>query len=273
MKPSLTHSVKTTGGEVVESFEPEVIRQVISEETSARMRELLENVVSEGSGSRAYVAGYRVGGKTGTAQKYAEDGSVKQNVHLSSFIGFAPANDPEIAVFFIIDEATETYSDYGSIIAAPYVGQIIEESMKYLNVEPQYTQEEIEKQGGLVETPDVVGMTLNEAKKKLNSVGLKYTLIGSEEGVVYEQMPAPGVKLTKGTSIVLNIKPKEEIEPPEIVEVPNLIGKTISECRDILEELGLELYSHGSGKAIWQSPKPNNEVETGTTIRVEFSDE
>ncbi len=145
--------------------------------------------------------------------------------------------------------------------------------MRYLNVDPQYTQEEIEKQGGLFETPNVVGMTINEARKELNAAGLKFTVIGSEDGIVYEQMPAPGVKLTKGTSIVLHIKTREEIEPPEIVEVPNLIGKSISECRDILEELGLELFSNGSGTAIWQSPKPANKVETGTTIRVEFSEE
>ena len=150
--PETGETVKT----VVRSNEPTVVRRVISEDTSATVREMLEAVVDGGSGKNAYIEGYRIGGKTGTAQKYDENGVIMPDKHISSFIGFAPADDPQFLVYFALDEPIAE-SDYGSIVAAPYVKEILQQMLQYRNIEPSTTTSGSETADEVITVPDCVG--------------------------------------------------------------------------------------------------------------------
>ncbi len=256
LEPHLLKTVKDADGNVVEQKERTVVRRTISESTSKTMREMMEKTVLEGTGTRAKVAGYRIGGKSGTAQKYDENGKIKET-HYSSFMAFAPLDDPQIAILFIVDEPTTTdgTSDGGGAVAAPYVGQILEETLKYMRIQP--TEQTSDQH--TVQVPNVLGMTQEEA-----------TFQG--EGVVADQLPAAGEAVKAGENIAVTLKKEEELGPAEMVTVPNLKGKTKQECQRALEELGLTYYFHGDGKASWQSQKAGTEVKKRTEIRVEFTE-
>ena len=268
LKPHLLDKVLDANGRVVESGSTTVVRRVISEQTSSRMKALLENVVVNGSGYRSQIQGYSVGGKTGTAQKYDESGKIK-STHLSSFIAFAPVEDPKIAVLFLVDEA-QMDNDYGSQVAAPYVGKILQESLQYMGVKPNYTSEELQQIAN-VQVPSVIGMTKEEAMGALQAKGLKVYCTGTA-GKVVEQMPAAGEVVKSGETVAITVLTQDQIGAPVMVEVPNLKGKTNAECENLLTGLGLSFIGHGKGKAYWQNIKPGTKVEQHTEIRVEFSE-
>ncbi|MFC7061301.1 stage V sporulation protein D [Halobacillus seohaensis] len=189
-------------GEVLQKNEPNLIKRVISEETSKKVRESLESVVAKGTGRSAYVHGYRVGGKTGTAQKVGEDGQYMSNNHVVSFMGFAPADDPELVVYLAIDNPKDTIQ-FGGVVAAPIVGSIMEDSLRALGVEP--TEEGLDKEYAwpeepLVEVPDVMGMN----KKDINEILTTLHVETSGEGNnVIAQAPKAGVKVPSGSTIRL----------------------------------------------------------------------
>lgn len=162
--------------------------RIISDSTSIKMREYLELVVSQGSGKKAYVPGYKIGGKTGTAQKY-ENGVIASGKYISSFLGFAPADNPEYAVLMIVDEP-QGYVYYGSLVAAPYVGNIFRNIFAYKNIPPHYTEEELEEMGKSIVMPDLRGMSIVDAVKALKAIGLDYEYDGEDGKVIY-QIPAP----------------------------------------------------------------------------------
>ena len=190
-QPYLVQSMSDNDGTVLVENKPVEVRRVISEETSKIMREMLYNVVEEGGGKNAQVEGYKVGGKTGTAQKY-RDGVVVNNVHIGSFFGFAPADDPEIAVLITVDEA-QVYNDYGSVTAAPYASQLLEKILQYMQL-PK-VQEEKE----YVQVPDVTGASCEVAASMLEQSGLLVEI--EKSGTVVSQIPA-GSKLVEKNSIV-----------------------------------------------------------------------
>ncbi len=188
-------------GEVVEQRTPTMKRQVISEETSEEVRYALEHVVALGSGKGAYIDGYRVGGKTGTAQK-AKDGRYLENNHIVSFIGFAPADDPQIVVYVAIDNPKDTIQ-FGGVVAAPIVGNIIEDSLLALNVERREDQVEKELTWSdvpLVEVPDLVGRTQRELNESYYELQLE---VEGEGKYVLAQSPSPGIKVSSGSTIRL----------------------------------------------------------------------
>ncbi|MBR2860542.1 MAG: PASTA domain-containing protein [Clostridia bacterium] len=187
-QPYFVASMTDNEGKVLLKNEPVEIRQVISAQTSATMRSLLENVVAKGGGKNAQVEGYRVGGKTGTAQKY-RDGVIVSGVHVGSFFGFAPANDPEIAVLVTVDEA-QMYNDYGSVTAAPYAGQIISKILQYRQIKPT---EEAQKE--MVTVPNLIGSSCDYAASVLKNAGLLVEIDGS--GSVISQTPAAGKTVAK----------------------------------------------------------------------------
>jgi stage V sporulation protein D (sporulation-specific penicillin-binding protein) len=228
------------------------------------MRSILESVVTEGSGKNAYIPGYHVGGKTGTAQKYDENGQIMSGKHIASFIGFAPANDPQIAVLIIVDEPNVAV-DFGSIVAAPYVKNVLEESLQYMGVEPDFEQV---PQPESVEVPKVEGLDLNAASVTLDDIGLKYLFDGV--GEVKSQTPAPGTPVVKGTMIMLSMTLPKDDQAGK-VQVPDVTGKTITEAGRILEENNLVLDIEGQGVAVYQFPEANTFAEAGTHVRVEFS--
>ena len=186
-------------GEIVMKKSPEAKRRVISEETSKEIRHALESVVAKGSGKNAYVDSYRVGGKTGTAQK-AKDGRYLENNHIVSFIGFAPADDPQIVVYLAVDNPKGTIQ-FGGVVAAAIVGDIMEDSLRALEVPPR--KEQIEKEltwldTPLVEVPDLIGMSKKELQQQL--INFKLDVAGEGEKVV-KQLPSPGVKIKEGSTI------------------------------------------------------------------------
>lgn len=187
-------------GDVLEKNEPKLKERVISEKTSAEIRRSLESVVAKGTGRGAYVEGYRVGGKTGTAQKVGPDGRYMENNHIVSFIGFAPADDPELVVYLAIDNPKNTVQ-FGGVVAAPIVGSIMGDSLRAMGVEPR--KDGLEKEYAwpeepLVEVPDVTGMEKKELTQMLMNLEVEVSGSGSK---VITQAPEAGVKVPTGSKI------------------------------------------------------------------------
>ena len=190
MKPQIVKEIRNSNG-ILKTYEPEVISRVISEETSQQMREILELVVSlpTSTGKNAYVKGCRIGGKTGTSEK----GNRDEEKRIASFIGFAPANDPEIVCLIMLDEP-QVDNKYGGTIAAPLAGEVIEDVLNYLGVEKQYTENE--EPDVKQEIPDVRTMDLTEAKKAVVDKKLNVQVRGDGDTVV-DQLPKPGTMLNE----------------------------------------------------------------------------
>jgi len=188
-------------GETVEEIRPEPVRRVISEETSRKVREALESVVANGTGRNAFIDGFRVGGKTGTAQK-AQGGRYLADEHIVSFIGFAPADDPKIVVYVAVDDPQAI--QFGGLVAAPIVRNILDDALRYMGVEPR--REQVEKRirpefGDVpyVEVPDLVGMTIGEL---LQDIGSDFRIVKAGRGqTVISQAPKPGTRLERGSEI------------------------------------------------------------------------
>ncbi|KNF09926.1 stage V sporulation protein D [Gottschalkia purinilytica] len=203
MQPRIVKELRDQDGKIVHEYKPEVRRKVISEKTSKTMMEILESVVTNGGGEKAYVPGYRVAGKTGTAQKVA-DGRYAPGKYIASFIGVAPADDPKLAVLVIIDEPMGQ-SYYGGTIAAPIAGDVIKESLEYLNVKPKFNAEE-KKQNSEKEitVPDLRNKKVKQAGQIILDLGLDYNTDAyyvEGDNKVISQFPSPGTKVNKGSTI------------------------------------------------------------------------
>ncbi len=198
-KPYFVQSVDSAEGVNVATRLPEAVRRTVSEETSRKMREYLVGVVANGGGSKAGVAGYAIGGKTGTAQKYAGGGGIAQGKYVSSFIGFAPANDPKYAVLMIVDEP-QGYMYYGSLVAAPYAGSVFKKIFDYEDIAPTALPET-----EYVAMPDVVGETPADAVAILEKAGLHVELVGEGE-VVVAQTPVPNSMVVKNDTVLIRTK-------------------------------------------------------------------
>lgn len=197
-------------GEIVRRNTPKAKRRVISEETSKQVRYALESVVAQGTGKKAYVEGYRVGGKTGTAQK-AQGGRYLQNNHIVSFIGFAPADDPKLVVYVAVDNPKGTVQ-FGGTVAAPIVGKIMEDSLRTLGVKPRKDQLEKERDWNepkVIEVPNLIGMTKNDLQEQLFDLKLD---VSGEGDVVVEQSPKPGAKVKEGSTVRIYLAKREAAE-------------------------------------------------------------
>lgn len=198
--------VDPDNGKVLEAYQPKVESTVISEATSKIVRESLESVVARGTGRKAFVDGYRVGGKTGTAQKVGPNGGYLQNNHIVSFIGFAPADDPKIVVYIAVDNPQGI--QFGGVVAAPIVGNIIGDSLRHMGVpkrKDQIPPKNTPLTTPIVETPDLIGQELDKIRNSLFDFPLKTV---GEGDVVIDQIPAPGERVKKGSSIQLYLGDK-----------------------------------------------------------------
>lgn len=186
-------------GMVLEEKGPELVRQVISAETSKKVREALEKVVAQGTGQKAFLDGYRVGGKTGTAQKVV-NGRYSPNEHIVSFIGFAPADDPQLIVYVAVDNPQGI--QFGGVVAAPIVRNILADALPYLGIKPRTKQVEKEYKYGdakIVTVPNLVGKTVSDIYEDLNS---NFRLASSGTGnTVVRQAPAAGARMEQGSVI------------------------------------------------------------------------
>lgn len=262
MQPYLLKEAIAPDGTVLYRTQPKVVSTPISEETSATMRELLELVVSEGGAKNAAIEGYRIGGKTGTAQVY-KDGRIARDVHIGSFLGFAPADDPRIALLVIVDEA-DVPVDYGGTTAAPFARQILADVLPYLGCKPS-SQDEREE----IAVEDVVGLPLWQARKVIAEQGFSVLDDGAGDTVT-AQMPSGGGKLIEGGQVMLYTYTDDLPQTEELVCVPDVEGLSIARAASMLRQRGLDMTIEGTGFAIRQEPAAGQYVEQGGVVRVVF---
>lgn len=262
MRPYLLKEAVSPDGTVLYRTSPKVVSTPISEETSLIMRKLLEDVVAVGGAKNARIPGYRIGGKTGTAQVY-KDGRIVRNVHIGSFLGFAPADDPRIALLVIVDEA-DTPVDYGGTTAAPFARQILEDVLPYLGYQPDEGED-----SEPVQVPDVTGQPLWEARRTLSSMGLK-VLDDGGSGSVTAQMPSAGATLRNGGQMMLYTYDEALPETETLVCVPDVSGKSIASAASLLRQRGLEMEIDGSGFAVSQEPAAGSFLAPDSVVLVHF---
>ena len=275
-QPYVVQKVTDSSSTVVKETEPSLVRQVVSEQTSQRARTILETVVSQGGGKNAYQAGYRIGGKTGSAETL-EDGRT-----IVSFMGFAPADDPQVIVLMAYDTPQEaspgssysTSGDYisGGAMAAPRAGELIAQILDYMGVEKQYTTEE--SAAVIITTPKAVGYYLSDAISRVESKGLKYRTVG-EGDVVTSQVPAANASIPGGSTVILYLG---DAKPDEATTVPNVVGLGYEAAKNKLEAAGLFMRAVGgstfyseASKAQSQSVAAGESVAMGTIVDVQFS--
>lgn len=265
MRPYVVKEIVAADGSVIERSEPTVVDRPVSKETSQMMRKLLEQVVEEGGGRNAYIEGYRIGGKTGTAQVY-KDGVVSSETHIGSFIGFAPIDDPQVAVLVIVDEADKS-SDFGSVTAAPFARDILEKTLNYLGISRSIKagEEKLEKTA----VPDVTGMKVSEAISILKKAGFQYALDRSGANVV-DQLPAGGTEMAEKSIVMLYADGEIETEAGMFVEVPDVKGLSIAAAGRLLASSGLNMRINGSGVAAQQSPEAGEMTSPTVTVTVTF---
>ncbi len=263
MQPYVIKEITDGSGEVILRGEPKVVAQTISPETSATMRRLLEDVVTLGGGKNAYIPGYRVGGKTGTAQVYV-DGVVSSDTHIGSFMGFAPMDNPRIAILVIVEEA-DVAIDFGSQTAAPFARDILEKSLVYLGVAPQTDETPAPE----IPVPDVCGKTVEEAEDILRASGLDFVMDGSGAMVIH-QLPAGGAKIAQGSLIMLYVDKRAALEDNNRIQIPDVSGLSVLEANRLLRSYGLKLQVEGGGLAVAQEPAAGSEALPTAVVRVRF---
>lgn len=267
--PYVVEQVLDDDGNIVLQHSTDTSRQVISEETSAKVRECLEYVVASGGGRNGQVAGYRIGGKTGTADKTGTGDVVV------SFMCFAPADDPQIIMLLTMDTPSRSTGTavFGGTMVAPVASSIMSEILPYLGIEPDYSAAELV--GADATVPNVVGKTAAEAKEKLESVGFAYKTVG-DGATVTDQTPAGGAIIPNNASVILYLGVEKS---DDLCTVPNVVGKTALEANKALTNAGLIMkvsgattVSSGNVHAISQSAAPGSELAAGSVVTVQFGD-
>lgn len=260
MQPYVVDSKLDSDGNVVYKTTPTVKRQVISEKTASTVADMMEQVVSIGTGKNAYVAGYHVAGKTGTSEKIGIEGA-----YIASFAGFAPADNPEISILIAIDEPPGEHG--GGAVAAPIASMLLEKIMTYLNVEPQYEDDELSNISSVA--PSLVGKSVGDAKVSAAKFTVK--VVGSGTKVI-SQTPAAGQQMRTGGVIVVYT---EENAAKQTATVPNLCNMSMSQANSAAVNAGFNIRLSGttnSGEVLSykQSVNAGEEAEIGSVITVYF---
>ncbi len=270
MRPYVVQRILDPDGSVKFEHEPETVRQVIAPETSEKVRAILEQVVGdskEGTGRNAAVAGYRIGGKTGTSEKVSLEASTGRKEYIVSFIGFAPADDPKIALLVFLDTPSDQSGIYisGGQMAAPVVGNMLADILPYLGVEPEKAEE-----SDTAAMPHLEQLELIEAAARLEEAGLQARTVG-EGTLVTGQLPKAGRRIARGSQVILYLGAK----PPETEQtVPNLYGLPYEQARALLAQQGLFLRSRSpllSGEeqcVAYQSAPAGSSLPAGDVITV-----
>ena len=271
MEPYIVSEVVDAKGNTVLKQEPTVVRQTVSAETSRTMCTLLESVVTEGTAKNASVAGFSIGGKTGTSEKidvFDENGQRVQD-KIVSFVGIAPMDDPEYIVLVALDTPSRSTGIYisGGVMAAPTVGAVMGDILPYLGVAPKEKTQQ-------VAVEDLTGLTAKEAEKRLKEQNIRFRAVGTGETVT-AQIPSAGSEVPGGSEILLYFG---EEPPADTVRVPDFSGMNRQQAADAAAESGLYIFVSGNTslkatvKAVSQSVAPGTEVPLGTAIKIEFID-
>ncbi|MBQ2927847.1 MAG: PASTA domain-containing protein [Oscillospiraceae bacterium] len=276
MEPYLVSEIIDCDGNTVLRAEPTVVRQTISKETSDTMRKLIESVVTEGTAKNASVAGFSIGGKTGTSEKidvFDENGQRVQD-KIVSFVGIAPMEDPEYIVLVALDTPSRETGIYisGGVMAAPTVGAVMADILPYLGVQRTWSEEALA--GKAVVMEDLNGLTAEEAERKLKEAGLTAKFTGLAETVT-GQIPAAGQTVPGGSEVLLYLGDTSEASA---VTVPDFAGMHRQQAADAAGKLGLYILVTGNGEispavtVTAQDIPPGTQVPSGTTITLEFTD-
>lgn len=271
LQPYFVESITAKDGTVLVEGKRTVVRRVISPETSARVRTILTSVVENGSGKNAQVPGYSVGGKTGTSQKYEEDGSVSSTRLIASFVGFVPADEPKYLCLLVVDEP-EVPVVYGSTVAAPFVQEILMNAVSYFGIAPDKSTES-------VTVPELAGMTVDAAEDALDDADLTATFVeGEESASVVRQAPAAGSQVVKGSNVVLytnwttyGTAGEQEVKK---TKMPKIMGMNRINAYDALLKAGLVMeYDRAAcaGVVTGTQYAENTELDVGTTVSVQFT--
>ena len=276
MEPYIVDEITDGDGNVVQKTEPTVVRQVISQETSQLMQEMMEYVVVEGTASNAKTVGYRVGGKTGTSEKidtFDENGVAVED-KIVSFVGVAPMNDPKYVVLVALDTPSTATGYYisGGITAAPTVRDVFSDILPYLGVEPDYNAENIELIN--VAVPNVTELTQAEAVNVLKEKSLTARVVG-EGPTVTDQIPTVGMEVPGTSQIVIYMG---EPKPTDRVEMPDFTGLSIAQANDLAAQSDLYLQTKGTSRdssavsVTYQDIQAGEMVDLGTTVTIELTD-
>ena len=267
LQPYLVSSIVDANGKTVKKTQTKEIRQVISADTSEKVRKMMKSVVDNGTGKNGYVAGYSVGGKTGTSTKLGESKNGEGDKYIVSFGAIAPSDDPEIAMLIIVDEPNQDLG--GGALCAPIAAQVTQEAMNVLGIEPKYNDSEMKDLSK--QTPNVVGKSLDEAKKTLEENNLNFVVVG-DDSTVTRQCPSGADTIPNGGTVYLYTDDSEK----QTVNVPNFNGLTVNEAKDLASSSNLNIQiagnsmSSGTVVAYRQSEETQAKVEKGTVVTVTF---
>jgi stage V sporulation protein D (sporulation-specific penicillin-binding protein) len=265
LQPYIVKQVLDEDGNIIKNTEPIIKRQVVSEHTAKAISAMLNEVIHSGSGRNASIAGYEIAGKTGTSEKITDEEKTGKDV--ASFCAFAPVDNPQIVILLILDEPNGA-STYGGVIASPVVGQMLEEILPYMGIEPTYSEEELKHLD--VSTPSIVGMSLESAKDKLRNNGLEYSVVGSGKKVI-KQIPEAGETIPTGGTVVIYTQQKKSTK----VTVPDFSTMSVSGVNAEAANSGINVKFSGSYKtsgayAYKQSVKAGEKIDKGTIVTVYF---
>ncbi len=276
MEPYLVSEIVDAQGNTVYQAQPTCTRRTIQEETSVTMRQLIRSVVTEGTAKNAHVAGFSIGGKTGTSEKIdVLDASGKPTLDkIVSFVGIAPMEDPEYIVLVALDTPSRSTGIYisGGVMAAPTVGAVMADILPYLGVAQNFTPEDIQGQTFLME--DLTGLTVKEVDQKMKPMGITCRYIGQGQTVT-GQNPAPGQTVAGGSQVLVYLGQEPQ---QRMVEVPKLLGMNRQQASEAAGKLGLYILPRGNPELMAsvtvtdQSIQPGTQVPTGTTIALTFTD-
>lgn len=267
LQPYLVSSIADANGKTVKKTQTKEIRQVISADTSEKVRKMMKSVVDNGTGKNGYVAGYSVGGKTGTSTKLGESKNGEGDKYIVSFDAIAPSDDPEIAMLIIVDEPNQDLG--GGALCAPIAAQVTQEAMNVLGIEPKYNDSEMKDLSK--QTPNVVGKSLDEAKKTLEENNLNFVVVG-DDSTITRQCPSGADTIPNGGTVYLYTDDSEK----QTVNVPNFSGLTVNEAKDLASSSNLNIQiagnsmSSGTVVAYRQSEETQAKVEKGTVVTVTF---
>lgn len=262
VQPHVVDHMLDEDGNIVMTADTSYKRQVISADTAERMTKILNINATSGTAKNGYIAGYRVCGKTGTSQKILEDNLDTSKKHyIASYCGFAPADDPQVALLIYYDEPNPEIDYYGGSVAGPTFEKCMKQILNYLGVERKYTQEELEK----IDTtaPNVTGKTVAEAKSSLEGEDLNYKVMGSGDTVL-EQIPAFGEAIPQGGTVVLYT---DKESASETVEIPDLTGMSLAAANQAAVDSGVQILVTGAALTSDNPVSQTQDIEAGTKVR------